>query len=147
MSVTNTATDLPTRAGGNMEKLVIVVCAMLIGGCASTQERKAGFTVAMDAWIGKSADELVLAKGPPTGNFQLSTGQRILEYLEKETVIDGGSGFTASTGIVSGGGGWFFMPQYTYFPARSTTWTCKLLFTVSAKNIIESWKGEGNNCY
>lgn len=130
-----------------MKKTAIVVCALLMVGCASTQQRKGEFTVAMDAWIGKSADDLVLDKGPPTGSFQLSNGQRILEYLEKETVINRSSGFAASTGIVSGDGSWFFIPRYTFAPDRSTTWTCKVLFTVTPQNIIESWKSQGNNCY
>jgi hypothetical protein len=127
--------------------LISVFCALFVVGCASTQQRKSDFTAATDSWVGKSADDLVVAKGPPTGNFQLSTGQRILEYSDKNTVSNGASGFSATTGAVSGSGGWFFMPQLMFSPERSTTRSCKVLFTVTAKNIIESWKYEGNNCF
>jgi len=127
--------------------LIGVFCALFVLGCASTQQRKSDFTVSMDSWVGKSADDLVSEKGPPTGNFQLSTGQRILEYLDKDTVSGSTSGFSASTGAVSGSGSWFFMPQLMFSPESATTRSCKVLFTITAKNIIESWKYEGNNCF
>ncbi len=35
-------------------------------GCGAMEKRKEAFRQDMDAWIGRSADDLVLAKGPPT---------------------------------------------------------------------------------
>ena len=125
-----------------------LLMALLLGGCASMEQRRADFTAAMDAWVGKSLDDLVQAKGPPTSSFTLSNGKRVVEFLRKDTMITGGDGMTMMTPVfVPNGGGWVYVPQQTYFPARSMTMLCKTLFTVSTENVIESWKAEGNDCY
>lgn len=126
----------------------IVVCAILTAGCASTEQRKNEFASAMDAWIGKSSDDLVTAKGPPRGSYELSTRERVLEYELKPRESAGSTGFGASTGVVSGGGGsgWFFMPSISFSSAGRGT-GCKVQFVVNAKNVIESWKPSGDDCY
>lgn len=131
----------------SLEDLVLVAVVLFMSACASTEERRAGFAAAMDAWVGKTGDELVQAKGPPTGSYTLSTGKRILEYLRKDTVTTGGDAFPTMTPVFVPNSGWVYVPNYTAYPVRSMTVMCKMLFTLSKDNVIEAWKAEGNDCY
>lgn len=130
------------------KRMALLATVAMLGGCASTEQRRAEFSAATDAWVGKPLDELVQAKGPPTASFTLTDGKRVIEYLRKETVVSGGEPMTMMSPVfVPNGGGWVYVPQPLYFPSRSMTLACKLLFTVSKDNLIESWKAEGNDCY
>lgn len=134
---------------GKAAKHAVLMAALLVlSGCVSMEQRRSEFTASMDAWVGKSLDELVQAKGPPTGSFTLSSGKRVIEYLRKDTMFVGGDAMTTMTPVfVPNGGGWVYVPQQAYFPARSTTLTCKIVLTVTKENVIESWRAEGNDCY
>lgn len=128
--------------------MTALLASVLLGGCATTEQRRAEFGATMDAWVGKPLDDMVQAHGPPTSSFTLSNGKRVVEYLRKDTVITGGEPLTAMTPVfVPNGGGWVYVPQPVYFPPHSATFVCRILLTVSKDNVIESWRSEGNDCY
>lgn len=131
-----------------MKKPLMLVVALFLAACASTEERRNAFNASMDGWVGKSVDDLVLAKGPPKGTYQLSTGQKVLEYQVQEKSSGGGTSFGAGAGIASGGGssGMIFMPSIMFSPGNKSV-GCKVQFTASPKGVVESWKAEGENCY
>lgn len=130
-----------------LKHLTLAGAVLLLSACATTEQRRADFSAAMDAWVGKTGDELVQAKGPPTGSYTLSTGKRILEYLRKDTVTTGGDAFPTMTPVFVPNSGWVYVPNYATYPVRSTTLVCKVLFTLSKDNVIETWKAEGNDCF
>lgn len=134
-----------------MKTVLIVALLAVLTGCATSEQRRAAFAGSLDAWIGKTSDQLVLARGLPTSTYELSTKKRILEYLRRETVTRGGGTYTTSTPVLvpdgNGGGRWVSVPQQHVDPVFTATFTCKVTFIVTAAGLVESWKSEGDDCY
>jgi hypothetical protein len=125
--------------------------ALAFAGCASmNEEATRQFQAEMDGYVGRSADELVLARGVPTASAPLSTGGKVLEYSKSRTSISGGQSYTTYTPVfvpnASGGGAWISVPSHQTVPIHTTERGCKLTFQVSADNTVLNWKAEGNEC-
>lgn len=138
-----------------MSPVMRLIPALLIlaslTGCVSLEQRKATFAQSLDIYVGKSSDDLVLAKGPPSRSFKLSTGARVFEYFTSQTVVRGGDSYTTFQPVyvpsASGGGSWISVPTQQATPVSSYAYSCKILFKVSPANIVESWSSSGNGCY
>ena len=139
-----------------MKKVVClcVLLALVSSGCETQRikERQARFEEKNNRLIGKSYDDLVGGVGVPTGEAKLSDGSRIVEYLNRQTMISGGGSYPVpiSTYIPNRngvGGFWVYTEGERTISITSNTYYCKLDFTVSAQNIVQSWKAEGNQCY
>ncbi len=123
-----------------------------LAGCVSMEERRAAFFNRLDPFVGKTADELVLQKGVPTGSYTLSNGGKVLEYAASRVVTRGGGSMTVFQqvyvpGSNGGTGAWVSVPVERPMPSRVDEENCKIIFQVSPKNIVESWRSEGNACY
>jgi hypothetical protein len=128
----------------------ILLISVLSAGCVTTAQKKEKFSQDLDSWIGKSADDLVVAKGPPTSTFQLSSGGRVFEYSKSGSVTSGGGSYTINQTVYkpgAGGGTWEYVPQQKALPTSTHEYSCKVVFKVSAANVVESWTSEGNRCY
>lgn len=133
-----------------MRMIIGFLVLVTLTGCTSLEQRKATFAQGIDIYVGKNADDLVLAKGPPTSTFTLSTGARVFEYLSTHTVIRGGGNFTSFQPVFvpnTAGGNWVQVPTQQSTPLSSYEYSCKILFKISRSNIVESWTAEGNGCY
>lgn len=134
-----------------MRPVAALLALLLLSGCVSQEQRKAKFFQSMDAFVGGTADDLVLAKGPPSNSFTLSTGGRVFEYLRNQTVTSGGGSYPAVDSVFvhdhRGRGGWVSVPSYRSFPVSTAEYYCKILVRISPANIVESWSSEGNDCY
>jgi hypothetical protein len=130
--------------------LVAVLALLLLSACASEAQRKARFYQAMDPFVGGTADDLVLAKGPPSNSFTLTTGGRVFEYTQRQTVTSGGDSYPIGGPVVVSdrhGGGWVLPPVYHRIPVTTAEYYCKILVRISPANVVESWSAEGNGCY
>ena len=130
--------------------LVAVLALFLLSACASEAQRKARFYQAMDPFVGGTADDLVLAKGPPSNSFTLTTGGRVFEYMQRQTVTSGGDSYPIGGPVVVSdrhGGGWVLPPVYHRIPVTTAEYYCKILVRISPANVVESWSAEGNGCY
>ena len=128
-----------------------LLCSLVLAGCASMNEEAVRqFQAEMDGYVGRSADELILARGVPTASAPLSTGGKLLEYSKSRTSISGGGSYTTYTPVfvpnTSGGGTWISVPSQQTVPIHSSERGCKLTFQVSTDNIVLNWKAEGNEC-
>lgn len=133
-----------------MRLILGITVLVILTGCTSIEQRKATFAQGIDIYTGKNADNLVLAKGPPTSTFTLSTGERVFEYLSTNVVIRGGNNFTSFQPMFvpnTTGGNWVQVPTQQSTPISSYQYSCKILFRISRSNIVESWTAEGNGCY
>ncbi len=138
-------------------KKIILLCAALslaLPGCVTQRmkERQAKFEAKNNQLIGKTYDDLIRGSGVPSGEAKLTDGGRIVEYLTSQTTISGGGSYpvTVSTYVPNQngmGGFWVYSEGERSIPITSSTYYCKLDFTVSAQNIIQSWRAEGNHCY
>jgi hypothetical protein len=132
--------------------ILLVIATVALSSCGTAEKQKAAFTYEMDAFVGQSVDNVLTAKGPPTGTASLSSGGRVIEYSKSTTLTSSGGSYTVTQPVyVPGYGGapgtWVQVPQQHTTGASSYEQSCKLLFKVSKDNIVESWKAEGNNCY
>lgn len=131
-----------------MKKILIVF--LLMTGCV-TAEQKEAFKNTNDKYVGKSADELIIDRGPPTSSATLSTGGKVFEYSNSNNVTSGGGSTTVSELVYVPGpngstGSWVNVPTQKANPVSSKKYWCKLLFTISPLGIVEKWTAEGNRC-
>ena len=137
-------------------KKVISLCVLsliFLTGCQSTHvKEQAEFKAKNDQLIGKKFDDLVNEFGVPTSEAKISEWRRVVEYLlTKPEVIDGGYlSIPNSTYIRRPNGNgviWVSHFDVQHLPPRYSLRICKLDFTVTAQNLIESWKAHGADCY
>lgn len=130
----------------------LTVSALLAqAGCASlNQEAADRFQAEMDGYVGKSADELILARGVPTASAALSSGGRVLEYRSRRTSVSGGHSYLSYTPVFvpnsSGGGTWISVPSPQTAPIQTMELQCRLSFQIGPDNKVLNWRAEGNDC-
>ena len=138
-----------------MCRAIIHFIAMLgvlaLAGCASLNEEAARkFQAEMDGYVGRSVDELILARGVPTATAALSSGGKVLEYTSQRSSVSGGYSYLTYTPVFvpnsSGGGTWISVPSNQTAPIHTSEWRCKLTFQISADNKVLNWRAEGNDC-
>lgn len=157
--------------------IVIFLTIVLLSGCATPKEKaRLAFIQSMDKWIGHTADELITTQGAPTNIYFLQSGGRELEYLRvlnlsdtpadeqynPETVSHQSQQVPDSVLELQKRQHAHHPEQHLYVPdtrppADNPTGvrkyvlgsgkTCKLLFEVTAGNIIESWSIDEGTCY
>lgn len=130
--------------------LVFAIFPVLSGCSLPTEE---GFRQRVSAWKGRSADDLVRKIGPPMASYQLSTGEKVLQYSSARTIDMGGipvpaHSTTYSSGVVGtqlySGTSSTSGTQYT--PAVPVTFSCTVRYVVGTDNLIEDVSWTGNNC-
>ena len=131
--------------------IIHLVAVLALAGCASmNEEATRKFQAEMDSYVGKSVDELILARGVPTATAALSSGGKVLEYSTSSTSISGGYSYLTYTPVFvpnsSGGGTWISVPSHQTAPIHTFERYCKLTFQVSPDNKVLNWKAEGNDC-
>ena len=133
-----------------MRFILVMLLLATLASCTSLEQRKASFAQTVDIYVGKNADDLVLAKGPPSSSFTLSTGAKVFEYSRSQTVMRGGNSYTTMQPVYvpnANGGSWVSVPTQQATPVSSFEYNCKILFKISPANIVESWSAQGNGCY
>ncbi len=125
---------------------LISALALMLTGCGAIQARKERYAAEQNKWVGRSVDDLVSAKGVPTGTFSLSNGGKIIEYAKSESKTSGGGSHTVYKSVYQNGQ-WVQVPQQQANPISTYTANCKTIFKASKVNIIESVTLEGNDCY
>lgn len=133
-----------------MRTVIVVLALALLPGCTSQAQRKAKFYQSLDPFVGGTADDLVLAKGPPSSSFTLTTGGRVFEYAESHSVTSGGGTYPVGGSVFVSdhhGGGWIAPPVYSSFPITTKEYYCRVLIRISPENRVESWSWEGNGCF
>jgi hypothetical protein len=96
--------------------LASLLAALLVSACVSP----AKYDSMLQSWVGKSEDALVTKWGPPRSSATLSTGERVMEWVDQSS--------------------------YTTQSRTEAPLVCTTRFTVSTKGTITSWSREGNYC-
>jgi len=107
-------------------------------------------------FVGKSADELVLAFGPPQSSYKLTDGRDVLQYEQKRTSTQGGESYTSFQEVTrfrteTDAAGNVRTVQYresvpvqNSSPIYTINQNCIRLFVVYKDKIVESFCWEGN---
>ena len=131
--------------------ILLLLGPLVLAGCASLNEEAARkFQAEMDGYVGKSMDELILARGVPTATAMLSSGGKVLEYSSSRTSVSGGYSYLTYTPVFvpnnAGGGTWISVPSHQTAPIHSMELRCKLTFQIGADQKVLNWRAEGNDC-
>ena len=112
-----------------------LIAALLLSGCAST----ANYEAALQQWVGRPLDDLVLAWGPPQSSYTLRDGRQVVEYQRQQLVRRPGLGRSMlNTSRV------FYLLDE--MEDDYTLLQCRTRFTVDAQGIIQNWTWDGNAC-
>ena len=124
----------------NILKLLLVCCAALVVGCATT----AKYETKLASWVGSPEGDLIRSWGPPQQVYDTGSGTKYLTYSSSRQVYIPGTAptyttnynpYTYSATTTSSGGS----------PAQSFDMACQTTFEVS-NGTISSWRWKGNDC-
>lgn len=133
----------------------ILMTTLLVSGCTTT----ANYEAALQHWVGRPLDDLVLTWGPPQGSYTLQDGRKVIEYLRQSVIYS--PGFTwhrphtiyqqGQTHNADGSPAGEYHSSSTIFlpeemPGSSRYLECRTRFTVSPQGDIQQWGWEGNGC-
>lgn len=136
----------------NRLSIALVFASALLVACGSAKrdERRAAFELKLNSFIGQSIDAVIQARGVPSATASLTTGGRVIEYSQSRLETSGGGSYTTYTSVYTpgpNGGTITQIPIQNHTAISTYEANCKILFSVSSTNVVESWKSEGNNCY
>ena len=115
--------------------VAILLVTMLYGcGAVTLQEKKQSVSSA-DKWVGHTVDELIVANGEPVSVYRSESGGRVFEYFK-----DSSSNKTQVRTFKKAN------PNKSGGKASDSSLPCKILFTISASDVVESWSAEGDKC-
>ena len=132
-----------------------LIAALLLGGCTTT----ANYEAALQQWVGRPLDDLVLAWGPPQSSYTLQDGRKVVEYLRQRVIYSPGFTWYRPHTIYHQGQAYnadgspagiyqdsstIFIPEES--PGDSRYLECRTRFTISKQGDIEKWGWEGNDC-
>ncbi|MDD0995319.1 hypothetical protein M5G20_05490 [Pseudomonas sp. TNT2022 ID1044] len=136
----NSSHALDKRSIMNAPKFLLVCCAVLMAGCATT----AKYEAKLASWVGSPEGDLILSWGPPQQVYETDGGVKYLTYSSSRQVYIPGTAptyttnynpYTNSATTTSLGG----------TPAQSFNMGCQTTFQVS-NGTISSWSWKGNDC-
>ncbi len=145
---------------GMMNRNVIFLLIALLCSCTTPNAaQKESFIQSMNKWIGRSADDLVATNGAPSNVYQQGSGGRIFEYIRVLTLSEAEAERLHKYLSFHS----FHRQQHLYVPDTRTPSktrsgglsrrvlgagrTCKLLFDISAGNIVNNWTIDEGTCY
>ena len=124
---------------------ILPALVLSLGACGTPDKRPSGMETDIAAWVGKPADELIAAKGPPAKTAVAADGAKTIEYL-RERVFHRPSTTSVIMVLVNVGGGISApVPHTVVEPPSTLTFSCTLSVKISGAGIVQSWKAEGND--
>ena len=109
--------------------LALFCCLAALGACAEETVYVPFQQVLAERWVGKSQDAVVIALGPPTEQFPITTGGRVLQYTKSETSSETTRCFIGCE-----------------YQTSNATHTCVVRFVVDGTALVRSVAAEGNSC-
>ena len=151
--------------------IAVILSAMLCACGAMPPSEKKELSGNAEKWVGRTVDELIVAKGVPANVYPSESGGRIFEYFEGEAHNPDWArehvkkyshkrrfeGLLPNTEIplyradkplaaVRAAPPASLSSQKQDRTASESTQPCKIIFTISASDIVEGWSIEGDGC-
>ena len=120
--------------------------ALFLGACGVAEKPPPAMDADMPAWAGKTSTEYTAARGAPKLTIVETDGAKTLEYLRERILHRHFTTTVVMTPVSVANGVSVMVPHTVLEPAVILTFTCKLVVRFSSKDILESWKVEGNDC-
>ena len=132
-----------------MKQVIVVSLVTLLCACGVIKlpENKTSNESTYNKWVGRSVDELIIANGEPSDISSIDGGGRVFEYsnIKNATTSTQSSSTQPSLPGVNSSKAQRIRANRKKL-ASDPSQDCKILFNVSASDIIESWSTEGANC-
>lgn len=129
-----------------MKQVIVVWLAALLCACGVMKPPESNKN-AYNKWVGHTVDELIITNGEPSDIYPMEGGGRVFEYLNfMNTTVGTQSSSTQPhlPGVISSRTQRIRENRKKSASAQSQV--CKILFNISASDIVESWSTEGENC-
>lgn len=97
-------------------------------------------------WIGRTADEMVAARGAPTNIYLLNSGGREFEYFQIYTRVMVKSRVPVDHDFTKEYIDSTMTRSDVYIREKSKEPVCVLIYEISAENIVKKWSLEGEKC-
>ena len=123
-----------------------LVLSLLLNACGTTEKRPSDMEAGMAAWVGKTYTEYTAAKGAPKLTIVETDGAKTLEYIRERILHRHATANVVMMPISIANGVVVMAPHTVLEPAVMLTFTCKLVVKFSSKDILESWKVDGDDC-
>jgi hypothetical protein len=131
-----------------MQHIMMAVLIAALAACSSAAGPQSSMALKQDAakWVGRSADDLVVAKGVPTNTYLLDSGGREFEYFQvyKTHIIK--SRVPLGTDLRRDALNQHRGLSEIYSREKSKVPSCVLIFEVGADNLVKKWSLEGDKC-
>ena len=123
-----------------------LVLSLLLNACGTTEKRPSDMEAGMAAWVGKTYTEYTAAKGAPKLTIVETDGAKTLEYIRERILHRHATANVVIMPISIANGVVVMAPHTVLEPAVILTFTCRLVVKFSSKDILESWKVDGDDC-
>ena len=123
-----------------------LLLALFLNACGTSEKRPSDMEAGMAAWVGKTYTEYTAAKGAPQLTIVETDGAKTLEYI-RERILHRHATSTVMMMPISIANGVVVMAPHTVLePPVVLTFTCRMVVKFSSKDILESWKVDGDDC-
>ena len=123
-----------------------LVLSLLLNACGTSEKRQSDMEAGMAAWVGKTYTEYTAAKGAPKLTIVETDGAKTLEYIRERILHRHATANVVMMPISIANGVVVMAPHTVLEPAVILTFTCRLVVKFSSKDILESWKVDGDDC-
>jgi hypothetical protein len=137
-----------------------LAAGLVLAGCETVPyaQRLATYEAGLNAFVGRSVDEVVIAHGVPDSTFTLTDGRQVLQYTSQRTVTSGGDSWTSwdtvrrtrsfrePDGTVRQVVDEEQVPVQRTNPIVTRDLRCTLRFVIKPDKTVESARWEGNSC-
>ena len=123
-----------------------LVLSLLLNACGTTEKRPSDMEAGMAAWVGKTYTEYTAAKGAPKLTIVETDGAKTLEYIRERILHRHATANVVMMPISIANGVVVMAPHTVLEPPVVLTFTCRMVVKFSSKDILESWKVDGDDC-
>ena len=123
-----------------------LVLSLLLNACGTSEKRPSDMEAGMAAWVGKTYTEYTAAKGAPKLTIVETDGAKTLEYVRERILHRHATANVVMMPISIANGVVVMAPHTVLEPAVILTFTCRLVVKFSSKDMLESWKVDGDDC-
>ena len=130
-----------------MKHVIVVLLITTLCACVTTpSENKASSKSVGNKWVGRTVDELIIANGEPSDIYKIEGGCRVFEYSNLKNATTGTQPSSTRPSLPVTDPRAQHIRANRKNSASDQSQGCKILFNVSASDIVESWSTEGKNC-
>lgn len=127
------------RIVGNFFRIAL---ALVLAACATVE----AYERQLQTFVGKPADRLVEAYGPPDKSYDMDDGRRVLQWRKEHIWTSGGFTRTKTVRSYTRDGRVVYIDVPYTEPERTHVEICVTRFFVDKDRKVTSWTHEGNAC-